>query len=83
MGSAPRPPRPFWAWPLRIGAQLVPAIWIWKFWGCMQMDVDCAEPTRQNQMIAQAILFVLVAASVEFILIINRALDKEKAATES
>lgn len=47
------------------------------------MDVDCAEPTRENQMIAQAILFVLVAASVEFILIINRALDKEKAATES
>jgi hypothetical protein len=63
-----------WAWPLRISAQIVPGVWVWKLYGCMQM-MDCSDPTHSERLIAHALLAGLVAFGVEIILLVNRALD--------
>ncbi len=76
-GSSPAPPSPpkfRWAWPVRIGLQLVPAIWVWKLYGCMQM-MDCSDPTLEERLTVHAILAALVAFGVEIVLLVNRSLD--------
>lgn len=78
-GTCPQPDPPAkpkfrWAWPLRIGAQLVPAIWVWKLYGCMQL-MDCSDPDPMERLQAHAILAGTVAFGVEIILLVNRSLD--------
>jgi hypothetical protein len=68
------PPRFRWAWPLRISAQIVPALWVWKLYGCMQL-MDCSDPTPVERLTAHAILAAIVAFLVELVLLVNRTLD--------
>ena len=72
--SEPTAPKFRWAWPLRFSAQVIPAVWVWKFYGCMQM-MDCSDPTHSERLVAHALLAGLVAFGVEIILLVNRALD--------
>lgn len=72
--AEPKAPKFRIDWPLRIGAQLIPAIWVWKLYGCMQL-MDCSDPTPQERLTAHAILAGLVAFGVEIILLVNRSLD--------
>jgi len=67
-------PKVRWAWPLRISAQILPALFVWKFYGCMQL-MDCSDPTHSERLVAYALLGGLVAFGVEIILLVNRALD--------
>jgi hypothetical protein len=63
-----------WGWPVRIAAQIIPAVWVWKLYGCMQL-MDCSGPTDAERWTAHAILAGLVAFAVEVVILVDRSLD--------
>ena len=68
----PPPAKPArWVWPLRIGAQVVVLLWVWKLYGCMQL-ADCSDHPPEARMKVHMLLAVMVFASIEGILLVNR-----------
>ena len=65
------PPTPRWVWPLRIGAQVVVLLWVWKLYGCMQLE-DCSDHPADARVKVHLFLAVMVFVSIEGILLVNR-----------
>ena len=70
-----RPPRPWWAWPLRIATQLGVTIWVWKLYTCMQLQ-DCSDPTLKDRLTVHFAVALMAAFGIEVILLVNRVLDE-------
>jgi hypothetical protein len=68
---APTKTTPKWIWPLRIGAQVVVLLWVWKLYGCMQLE-DCSDHPADARMKVHLFLAVMVFVSIEGILLVNR-----------
>ena len=69
------PGRVWWAWPLRFSAQIFVVIWIWKFYGCMQL-ADCSDHSAQDRLFVHAIVAVMAAFAIEVILLVNRVFEE-------
>ncbi len=74
--TPPRAPRVWWAWPLRITAQLFPFVYTWKFYGCMRGV--CENPPHLERLWGGFVLCLITAASVELLLLVNRLMDEEE-----
>ena len=68
---APRPRPAAWVWPLRIGAQVVVLLWVWKLYGCMQLE-DCSDHPADARLKVHLMLAAMVFVSIEGILLVNR-----------
>lgn len=80
MSDSPRPAyeprRPtWWAWPLRIAGQLFVVIWVWKFYGCMQL-ADCSDHSASDRLFVHAIVAAMTAFAIELLLLVNRVFDE-------
>jgi len=78
---APRPAhqprqRTWWAWPLRIAGQLFVVIWVWKFYGCMQLPMDCTDHTASDKALVHFIVAAMTAFALELLLLVNRVFDE-------
>lgn len=62
---------PAWVWPLRLGAQVVVLLWVWKLYGCMQLE-DCSDHPADARLKVHLMLAVMVFVSIEGILLVNR-----------
>ncbi|MGB1700796.1 MAG: hypothetical protein ACPHRO_12625 [Nannocystaceae bacterium] len=63
--------KPKWIWPLRIGAQVLVLLWVWKLYGCMQLE-DCSDHPADSRMKVHLFLAVMVFVCIEGILLVNR-----------
>lgn len=71
---APRQ-RVWWAWPLRFSAQIFVVIWVWKFYGCMQL-ADCSDHSAQDRLLVHAIVAAMTAFAIELLLLVNRVFEE-------
>ena len=62
---------PSWVWPLRIGAQVLVLLWVWKLYGCMQLE-DCSDHPADARMKVHLVLAAMVFISIEGILLVNK-----------
>lgn len=71
---APRE-RTWWAWPLRFSAQIFVVIWVWKFYGCMQL-ADCSDHSAQDRLLVHGIVAAMTAFAIEVLLLVNRVFEE-------